>query len=385
MQVSTLPDNISYSTLTITISGVRQNAVQIPRRELYDVRMQLMAEDEDLPDNPSLSTLTPSGVPSSVACEGRKKEREVMLDFVNGHEDVRAGIYEGGLKSWECSIDLVRWLARQLKEKGEGGEEGLSIAQGFPRILELGCGTSLPSLFLFQEAVKMRHSATGQEECGVNGGGGGGEGKGGITFHLADYNYEVLRLVTMPNIFLSWVLCTRPGALAAGAGHPNGDISVTEDLKAAFLTSLSRDHMNIQLGFISGCWGDEMLSLLLQKKNTSYYNSNSNNNNKNNNYYNMVLGSETIYEPRTAGEFTKVLVGCLGDGSGTGGGGGVGLVAAKQMYFGVGGSIEAFARGIRDRGGGWLVREVDHIGREGGGVGGVIVEVKKDPRWGAVQ
>ena len=289
--------------------------------------MQLMAEDEDLPDNTPQSIL--SSVPSSVTGGERKKAREVMLDFVNGHEDVRAGIYEGGLKSWECSIDLVRWLARQL--------EDLNIARGSPRILELGCGTSLPSVFLFQEALKMSQGA--RQEGDVN---------GGVTFHLADYNYEVLRLVTMPNIFLSWVLCTRPDMLSL----PNGDIGVTMDLKAAFLTSLH--DTNVQLGFISGCWGDEMLTLLDPQRLG----------------YNIVLGSETIYEPCTAGEFTKVLVGCLGAE-------GVGLVAAKKIYFGVGGSMEAFAHSVRAREG-WTVREVEHIGREGGGVGGVIVEVKRE-------
>ena len=323
VQVSTLPDNISYSTLTVS----DKNVVKIPRRELYDVRMQLMAEDEDLPDS-----APPSSVPSSVTCEGRRmKEREVMLDFVNGHEDVRPGIYEGGLKSWECSIDLVRWLARQLDLN--------NIAQGSPRVLELGCGTSLPSLFLFQEAVRMSHDGAGRDRD-VN--------RGGATFHLADYNYEVLRLVTMPNVFLSWVLCARPEILSL----PSGDIGVTEDLKATFLTSLHG--MNVQLGFISGCWGDEMLSLLDPQRIG----------------YNIVLGSETIYEPSTAGEFTKVLVECL-DARG------VGLVAAKKLYFGVGGSMEAFAHSVRAREG-WAVKEVEHIGREGGGVGGVIVEVKRE-------
>ncbi len=52
--------------------------------------MQLMAEDgEQTEAMQSLSTQTSS---------------------LLGNADVETNIYEGGLKSWECSIDLVQWL-----------------------------------------------------------------------------------------------------------------------------------------------------------------------------------------------------------------------------------------------------------------------------------
>ena len=56
----------------------------LPRRELFDVRVQIMAED----DNPDAS-LDIAGLDDS---------------------DIRTNVYEGGFKSWECSFDLARLL-----------------------------------------------------------------------------------------------------------------------------------------------------------------------------------------------------------------------------------------------------------------------------------
>ena len=82
-----LPSKIAYSTLTIKLDD--GEAVRIPRRELWDVRVQLMAED----DEEGLGAL--------------------------GKDDVKTGVYEGGFKSWESSVDLVRVLrAREGVRQG---------------------------------------------------------------------------------------------------------------------------------------------------------------------------------------------------------------------------------------------------------------------------
>ena len=82
----TLPSKVAYSTLDIDLG--EQGIIQIPRRELWDVRVQLMAE-EDASDP--------------------QEELEPGL----GKHDVRTGIYEGGFKSWESSVDLVKVLAAE--------------------------------------------------------------------------------------------------------------------------------------------------------------------------------------------------------------------------------------------------------------------------------
>lgn len=82
--LATLPSTISYGTLKVILDDGSE--IGITRRELWDVRVQLMAEDE-----------------------------EVGL----GKVDVKTGVYEGGFKSWESSVDLVRELAKpKVKSKG---------------------------------------------------------------------------------------------------------------------------------------------------------------------------------------------------------------------------------------------------------------------------
>lgn len=56
--------------------------MRIPRRELFDIRLQIMAEDGD-------DATAAVGLDSS---------------------DIRTNVYEGGFKSWECSFDLAKLL-----------------------------------------------------------------------------------------------------------------------------------------------------------------------------------------------------------------------------------------------------------------------------------
>lgn len=76
------PSKIAYSLLYVELDD--GTTVQLPRRELWDVRVQLMAEEENL---------------AGAQSEGL------------GSHDVKTGVYEGGFKSWESSVDLVKVLA----------------------------------------------------------------------------------------------------------------------------------------------------------------------------------------------------------------------------------------------------------------------------------
>jgi protein-histidine N-methyltransferase len=104
--LSRLPSRVAYNTLNVDLDG--NAVVHLPRRELWDVRVQLMAE-EDQQDAESRGDSEP----------------EPGL----GNHDVKTGIYEGGFKSWESSVDLVKVLA----------SEGFSVAlaNGPCRVIEV--------------------------------------------------------------------------------------------------------------------------------------------------------------------------------------------------------------------------------------------------------
>jgi len=70
---------ISFSPLFIPLSSCR-GPVTLIRRDLFDARFQLMDSDES------------------------------SLGFFDNPSDLIPGVYEGGLKTWECSLDLVDYL-----------------------------------------------------------------------------------------------------------------------------------------------------------------------------------------------------------------------------------------------------------------------------------
>jgi hypothetical protein len=102
-QLDTLPSLISYSPLQISPSGDRPGLF-LSRRDLFDARFQLIsqtgAEQSDKP------------------VEG--------LEFLDAPSDLLPGVYEGGLKTWESSLDLVQVLS------------GIDLKLSGKRILEVG-------------------------------------------------------------------------------------------------------------------------------------------------------------------------------------------------------------------------------------------------------
>lgn len=90
-----LPSKISYSTLVVKLDDGTD--ILIPRRELWDVRLQLMAEEDD---------------------EG--------LGHL-GKDDVRTGVYEGGFKSWESSVDVVKVLHERREDMFRVASRSLEV------------------------------------------------------------------------------------------------------------------------------------------------------------------------------------------------------------------------------------------------------------------
>ncbi|KAK9491585.1 hypothetical protein V1508DRAFT_389209 [Lipomyces doorenjongii] len=324
-----LPSRISYTLVPVNAPN-GTNEPPIPRREVFDIKVQIMAnEDILLP--------SPDDVSETVAEERDqfiKKELQILL---SNTEDLRTELYEGGLKSWEGAGDLVEYLADEANDIGNG-------------LLELGCGSALPSLYLFQKHLRSLKSANSGAPIQTT------------SFILSDYNYSVLRLMTAPNFLLAYyttvVLLDTPSLTS----QQDLDLEITPELISQFLEFLQIN--NIVVKFISGCWDSKEFSQLLgyspvtaeQKK------------------FSLVLASETIYSLSTINSFTSLFLDCI-----TYWGASLeraeGRVAAKEIYFGVGGTVRQFIELVRKLGG--HASTVRRITGRSSGVARVVLQVTK--------
>ncbi|XP_048125082.1 histidine protein methyltransferase 1 homolog isoform X2 [Alosa alosa] len=70
--------------------------------------------------------------------EEEEEEEEVLKKMAAQRSDLLPGVYEGGLRVWECTYDLLAHLDTHLEREGEGG--GVFTGR---RVLDLGCGAGL--------------------------------------------------------------------------------------------------------------------------------------------------------------------------------------------------------------------------------------------------
>ncbi|KAF5651561.1 MNI1 s-adenosylmethionine-dependent methyltransferase of the seven beta-strand family [Fusarium tjaetaba] len=277
-----LPSKIAYSLLDVTLDN--GTAIQLPRRELWDVRVQLMAEEEDV---------------AGAQSEGL------------GSHDVKTGVYEGGFKSWESSVDLVKVLAANNVTSALG-QKGL-------RVMELGCGTALPSLAVFQWAM----ASTSENKP--------------LSLIMADYNPSVLQLVTLPNFILSWALNNPQIPALQQAFSIEGEVELGPDVLAAFEQSLKE--ANVTLSFVSGAWSQEFVDLIYALPSSHGHERST-----------LLLGAETIYSPFALQAFLETLFLILEREKKTDRSQAAALVGAKRLYFGVGGSLDDFIDKARQKG-----------------------------------
>jgi protein-histidine N-methyltransferase len=78
----------------------------LSRRDLFDARFQLVSQasgvgEDEIDDHHD-------GQNSAYPTEGNASAN--ALRFVDAPSDLVRGVYEGGLKTWECSIDLASYL-----------------------------------------------------------------------------------------------------------------------------------------------------------------------------------------------------------------------------------------------------------------------------------
>jgi protein-histidine N-methyltransferase len=303
----------------LNLESKEKKKITLARRELFDVRAQLMAEDDD-------------------------DDSELIAGLEQG--DLKPNFYEGGFKTWECSLDLADLL---LSEESNT-DDGLHL-------VELGCGTAVPSLALFARLFSLPSSPS-QEG-------------GRFRFTLADYNSTVLRLVTLSNFLLTWWVNS---PASPRQQNPNserntsleeveGELDIDPTLLDAFQADLSS--RGITLDFISGGWSAEFVQLVLDPSITSTST--------------LILASETIYAPSSLNVFSETLLELLRRSGHTNESRATALIAAKKVYFGVGGGVDEFLQvlykqPLRDGEASVDVQERKEI--NSGGVKRVVLEVQ---------
>nr|XP_006011932.1 PREDICTED: histidine protein methyltransferase 1 homolog [Latimeria chalumnae] len=97
-------------------------------------------------------------------CAGAEGSRLVSA-AVAARCDLLSGAYEGGLKIWECTFDLLTYLQAA----------GVELAE--KRVLDLGCGAGLLGILALKKNAKV--------------------------VHFQDYNRTVIEAITIPNVLIN--------------------------------------------------------------------------------------------------------------------------------------------------------------------------------------
>ncbi|THH07555.1 hypothetical protein EW145_g3303 [Phellinidium pouzarii] len=353
--IKALPSVFSYSPLVVPLSGdatfsqipvedstqkykrKHRKTVTLLRRDLFDVRYQLISQDD-----PPLAV-----VDSENPLKGHEEHSDASrgLTFIDNPSDLVPGVYEGGLKTWECSLDLVDCLA---SANGEASGPGRSDWVRGKRILEIGCGTAIPSIYLLETFFAQASPKDTTADIPIT----------EIVFQ--DYNDLVLKLVTFPNVLLAWYASPlaetiRSERISAEVDPEDerfdiaqpGDLHITPKLIFAFRSSLEEQRLTIK--FVAGSWHalSEDTALFTRP-------------------FDMTLTSETIYQISSLPSLIRLLRRAtisdedydlqtrtmdLSLKEGDARAGPICLVAAKILYFGVGGGVVDFERVAKEQGG----------------------------------
>lgn len=231
------------------------------------------------------------------------------LSRINETHDVVPGKYEGGLKVWELSIDLAKFIynslnfteknlqnlgfansvIKDLKEIGDFFQYFLKEEENKElRILELGCGHALPVLTILKMIDKLLESD-----------------KLSIHIYLQDFNEQITR-----------------------------DISL-ENIKNLVDKSVLLKKLKLEIKFVHGDWQTIYLKKSLP-----------------NSYFDLILTSETIYNSANYKHLLNLFQFCLRNNDEliklsentqkNSRARSMVLLSAKTYYFGCGGNILEF-------------------------------------------
>ncbi|XP_071336813.1 histidine protein methyltransferase 1 homolog isoform X2 [Trachinotus anak] len=249
----------------------------------------------------------------------REDGEKILSRTVEQRSDLIPGVYEGGLKVWECTYDLL-----ELIEK-----DGETF--GGKAVLDLGCGAGLLGILALKRGA--RH------------------------IHFQDYNSTVIEQLTVPNVILNCQedddIETEDDKERRGKGKIQEEDGCKNKLKEKegvkdgspspkkSAVDLSQHPLLAKCRFFSGDWST--FPALVQKTGQQPK-------------YDIILTSETIYNTAYYPALHDTLHKLLAPD-------GLVYLATKSHYFGVGGGLHLFETFVEQRG----TFSVDHLwdGNEG--------------------
>ncbi|XP_047459689.1 histidine protein methyltransferase 1 homolog [Mugil cephalus] len=260
----------------------------------------------------------------------REDGENILLRTAEQRSDLISGVYEGGLKVWECTYDLLELIERDGETFG-----GKSV-------LDLGCGAGLLGILALKRGARQ--------------------------VHFQDYNSTVIEQLTVPNVMLN---CQEDDEVDSdddkeGRGKEKTqqqDVSrrknVKEDVEDSnpppkkSAVDTSQKPLLTKCHFYSGDWST-FLALVLKTEPPPKYD--------------VIFTSETIYNTSYYPVLHETLHKLLAPD-------GLVYLATKSHYFGVGGGLHLFEMFVEQRG----VFYVDHLwdGDEGLQRHVVVLRLKK--------
>lgn len=158
----------------------------------------------------------------------------------------------------------------------------------------------------------------------------------------------------MPNLLLAWALHQRNyDPLVQDAwSSTEGELEITEQVVDSFKSFLTT--AGIHVSFISGGWSPELVELIYSSSASLPSGTDDGGAPQT-----LIMGAETIYSPFALSSFTDTLLSILHREREAGPTRqATAIIAAKRLYFGVGGSLDDFVDKMRNLGAGVsMVRE----------------------------
>lgn len=278
----------------------------------------------------TIGTLPPLHFLNETVFEKTASERDdsesILSRTTEQGSDLISGLYEGGLKVWECTYDLLE----AIEKHGE--------TFGGKAVLDLGCGAGLLGILALKRGARQ--------------------------VHFQDYNSTVIEQLTMPNVMLN---CQDDDEDSEddeegkkqeedGFKKPPERKKKVEDFNPPIkkrATDLSQHLLLTRCQFFSGDW--RTFLDLVQKADPSPK-------------YNIILTSETIYNTAYYSVLHDTFHKLLAPD-------GLIYLATKSHYFGVGGGLHLFEKFVEDKG----IFSLSHLwdGEEGLQRHVVVLSIKK--------